>query len=182
MSKQVHVKCRAEAYAHKKLARKGWGFLLGCSRLLWLCHVCQPPQPLLDTHIHFRKIEDTHGYRYFPLKAIQTKLSRWHLHLSKPSVCPFLLPEWSESSISLWSLLYSALLFSLFCWVCVYPSFRSHSNTLHTERDSIWLPVATEVRGNGIRPVISFDGNFIVTNYEGTRETEPLGQHLHAAC
>lgn len=44
------------------------------------------------------------------------------------------------------------------------------------------LPLATETLDNGIRPAISLDVNFIVNNYESTREPEPLGQHLHAAC
>lgn len=32
------------------------------------------------------------------------------------------------------------------------------------------LPMATEVQGNGFKPVISFDVNFIVNNYESVQE------------
>lgn len=88
-------------------------------------------------------------------------------------MCPFLLPEWSESSIPLLIPLYHALLFSLFCWVCVYLLSRSHSNTAtgSPHRAGLYrLPVATEARGNGIRSAIIFDVNFIVNNHESSRE------------
>lgn len=74
-----------------------------------------------------------------------------------------------------------ALLLSL----CLSPLSLAikHGDRLSTQRAGLyWLPLATEALDNGIRPTISLDVNFIVNNYESTREPVPLGQHLHAAC
>lgn len=181
MSKQVQVKCIAEEDTYgvvlkKKLASEGRGFPRGCSCLLWLCCVSQPPQPLLDAHTHtLEEKRETHRHRYSPFTTIQTQLSSWHLHLSRPNVCPFLPPEWSESSISLLIPLFIMLFYARsFAESVSISSLAPHSNTatdsLHRAGDSIGCQWQQKRGGNGIRPAISFDVNFIVNNYESTRE------------
>lgn len=59
---------------------------------------------------------------------------------------------------------------------------RSHTGRHSTKSGTLsGLPVATEVQCNGFRPVISFDVNFIVKNYESGGEPRHWGKHSHAA-
>lgn len=106
-----------------------------------------------------------HRCEHSPLKSTQVKLPSWHLHLSRPSLCPFFY-------ISL------ILSFSSQSFICLFCRARgclihSHSNAApdSTQRAGLWgLPMATEVQGNGFKSVISFDVNFIVNNYESVQE------------
>lgn len=163
MSKQVQVKRMAEAYGVKQTGQ--WRTMT----FLKDAHLCCVSAPAAS-HI-LRKKGNTH-IGILHSTTIQSQLSSWHLHLSRPNPCPFLLPKRSEDTIF--------LLIPFSCILLLYLSSltlkRGDRQTLYT--DSMGCQWQQKRRVYGIRPAISFDVNFIVNNYERTRETEPLGQHL----
>lgn len=148
------------------MVSEGQGCPQGGSCLPELCCVSQP-HAAQHMHIWWEK-EKRH--RFSPLKPFQPNYPA-DIYICQDSVSAlsFLLTDQNPLHL-FWFPLFNTPLFLSSLDLCLSPLSLAHTRMWRQAPNTEWglyrLPTATEVQGNGIRPAISFDVNFIVNNYK----------------